>query len=55
MALGVVKSLAGFLLLLNFCMFVIVGAIAGWVLNNALNHTYSTGTYYLYAQYVFVL
>jgi hypothetical protein len=43
MALGVVKSLAGFLLLLNFCMFVIVGAIAGWVLNNAFNHTYSTG------------
>eukprot|EP00253_Pinus_taeda_P002274 PITA_02274 len=43
MALGLVKSLAGFLLLLNFCMFVIVAAIAGWALNNALDHTYSTG------------
>jgi hypothetical protein len=44
MALGVVKSLAGFLLLLNLCMFVIVAAIAGWALNNALDHTYSTGS-----------
>lgn len=43
MALGVVKSLAGFLLLLNLCMFVIVAAIADWVLNNALEHAYSTG------------
>jgi len=43
MALGAVKSLAGFLLLLNLCMFVIVGVIAGWTLNNALDHTYSTG------------
>jgi len=43
MAFGVVKYLAGFLLLLNLCMYVIVGAIAGWALNKALNHTYSTG------------
>jgi len=43
MAFGVVKSLAGFLLLLNFCMYVIVGAIAGWALNNALDHTYFIG------------
>jgi len=43
MAFGLVKSLAGFLLLLNFCMYVIVGAIAGWALNNAMDHTYSTG------------
>jgi hypothetical protein len=43
MALGVVKSLAGFLLLLNFCMYVVVGAIAGWALNKALDHTYYTG------------
>lgn len=43
MALGVVKSLAGFLLLLNLCIYLTVGAIAGWVLNNALDHTYSAG------------
>lgn len=43
MALGVVKSAVGFLLLLNFCMYVIVAAIAGWVLNNALDHTFSIG------------
>jgi hypothetical protein len=44
MALGMVKSLAGFLLLLNFCMYVIVAAIAGWALNKALDHTYSTSS-----------
>jgi len=39
-----VKSLAGFLLLLNFCMYVIVASIAGWALNKALNHhNYLTG------------
>lgn len=38
-----VKSTVGFLLLLNFCMYVIVAAIAGWSLNNALDHAYSTG------------
>jgi len=38
MVLGVVKSLAGFLLLLNFCMYVIVAAIAGWALNKAIDH-----------------
>jgi len=38
-----VKSMVGFLLLLNFCMYAVVCAIAGWALNNALDHTYSTG------------
>ena len=46
MAFGMVKSTVGFLLLLNFCMYVTVAAIAGWSLNNALDHAYSTGTYY---------
>eukprot|EP00252_Welwitschia_mirabilis_P012283 TRINITY_DN2726_c0_g1_i3.p2 TRINITY_DN2726_c0_g1~~TRINITY_DN2726_c0_g1_i3.p2 ORF type:complete len:115 (+),score=17.01 TRINITY_DN2726_c0_g1_i3:356-700(+) len=45
MAFGVVKSGAGLLLLLNFCMYVIVAAISGWALNKALDHTYFfTGT-----------
>lgn len=39
----VVKSLAGFLLLLNFCMFVTVAGIAGWALNKAIDHDYVTG------------
>lgn len=44
MALGsVMKSVARFFLLLNLCMYAIVGAIAGWALNSALDHTYSTG------------
>lgn len=42
MASRLVKFLAGSLLLLNFCMYVIVAAIAGWALNKALDHTYST-------------
>jgi len=44
MACGLVKSLVGFLLLWNFCMYVGVGVIAGWALNKALDHTYSTGS-----------
>jgi len=44
MVLGVVKSSAGFLLLLNFCMYVIVAAIAGWALNKAIDHHYFMGT-----------
>ncbi|GLJ44509.1 hypothetical protein SUGI_0934320 [Cryptomeria japonica] len=43
MGLGIVKSLAGFLLLLNFCMYVTVAAIAGWALNKAIDHHYVTG------------
>lgn len=44
MVFGAVKSLAGFLLLLNFCMYVIVAAIAGWALNKAINHhNYAAG------------
>ncbi|KAH9310778.1 hypothetical protein KI387_025813 [Taxus chinensis] len=43
MGLGIVKSLAGFLLLLNFSMYVIVAAIAGWALNKAIDHDYVTG------------
>ncbi|GLJ44502.1 hypothetical protein SUGI_0934180 [Cryptomeria japonica] len=39
----VVKSLAGFLLLLNLCMYVTVAAIAGWALNKAIDHDYVTG------------
>ena len=46
MEFGMVKSTVGFLLLLNFCMYVSVAAIAGLSLNNALDHAYSTGTYY---------
>uniref|UniRef100_A0A0C9S841 TSA: Wollemia nobilis Ref_Wollemi_Transcript_6001_1318 transcribed RNA sequence n=1 Tax=Wollemia nobilis TaxID=56998 RepID=A0A0C9S841_9CONI len=43
MAFKVVKSVTGFLLFLNFCMYVIVAAIAGWALNKALNHHYLMG------------
>ncbi|KAH9310775.1 hypothetical protein KI387_025810 [Taxus chinensis] len=44
MAFGVIKSLALFLLLLNFCMYVTVAAISGWALNNAIDHEYVTGS-----------
>ncbi|XP_059067169.1 membrane protein PM19L isoform X2 [Cryptomeria japonica] len=43
MGVGIVKSLAGFLLLLNFCMYVTVAAIAGWALNKAIDHHYVAG------------
>lgn len=43
MAFGLVKSSASFLILLNFCMYVIVAAIAGWALNKAIDHDYITG------------
>ena len=43
MVFGAVKSSAGFLLLLNFCMYVIVAAIAGWALNKAVDHHYFIG------------
>ncbi|KAH9310773.1 hypothetical protein KI387_025808 [Taxus chinensis] len=44
MAFSVVKSLTGFLLLLNFSMYVIVAAIAGWALNKAIDHSYVIGS-----------
>ncbi|GLJ44507.1 hypothetical protein SUGI_0934290 [Cryptomeria japonica] len=43
MGVRIVKSLAGFLLVLNFCMYVTVACIAGWALNNAIDHHYVTG------------
>eukprot|EP01018_Ginkgo_biloba_P010084 Gb_35398 [translate_table: standard] len=43
MALGGIRSVAGFILLLNFWMYVIVCAIAGWALNRAINHHIITG------------
>ncbi|XP_057866231.1 membrane protein PM19L [Cryptomeria japonica] len=43
MGVGIVKSLAGFLLLLNLCMYVTVAAIAGWALNKSIDHHYVTG------------
>ncbi|GLJ44508.1 hypothetical protein SUGI_0934300 [Cryptomeria japonica] len=43
MGVRIVKSLAGFLLVLNLCMYVTVAAIAGWALNNAIDHHYVTG------------
>ncbi|KAH9310776.1 hypothetical protein KI387_025811 [Taxus chinensis] len=44
MAFGVIKSLALFLLVLNFCMYITVAAISGWALNNAIDHEYVTGS-----------
>ena len=38
MAFGVGKPVAGFILLLNFCMYAIVCGIAGWALNRAIDH-----------------
>ncbi|XP_057865864.2 membrane protein PM19L [Cryptomeria japonica] len=43
MGVGIVKSLAGFLVLLNFCMYVTVAGIAGWALNKAIDHHFVTG------------
>eukprot|EP00252_Welwitschia_mirabilis_P012285 TRINITY_DN2726_c0_g2_i1.p1 TRINITY_DN2726_c0_g2~~TRINITY_DN2726_c0_g2_i1.p1 ORF type:complete len:188 (+),score=28.49 TRINITY_DN2726_c0_g2_i1:117-680(+) len=41
MAYAGVKSVAGVLLLLNFCMYVVVAAISGWALNKTLDHSYT--------------
>ncbi|KAH9310774.1 hypothetical protein KI387_025809 [Taxus chinensis] len=43
MAFAFVKSVAMFLIVLNFSMYVIVAAIAGWALNKAIDHNYVTG------------
>uniref|UniRef100_A0A0D6R068 AWPM-19-like family protein n=1 Tax=Araucaria cunninghamii TaxID=56994 RepID=A0A0D6R068_ARACU len=43
MAFGIPKMFAGFLLLLNFCLYVIMASIAGWALNKAIDHDYTTG------------
>ncbi|KAL5720369.1 hypothetical protein ACHQM5_004644 [Ranunculus cassubicifolius] len=37
------KPLAGLLLVLNFCMYVIVASIAGWALNWAINYGFIIG------------
>ncbi|ONK69844.1 uncharacterized protein A4U43_C05F27320 [Asparagus officinalis] len=38
------KPVAGFLLLLNFCMYVIIAAIGGWALDFAIDHAYPIDT-----------
>ncbi|XP_008225379.1 PREDICTED: uncharacterized protein LOC103325034 [Prunus mume] len=37
------KSVAGLLLLLNFCMYVIVLGIGGWAMNRAIDHGFIIG------------
>lgn len=37
------KPAAGFLLFLNFCMYVIVAAIAGWAINVAIDRGFNIG------------
>ncbi|PIA41379.1 hypothetical protein AQUCO_02200061v1 [Aquilegia coerulea] len=37
------KPLAGLLLLLNFCMYLIVAAIGGWAINRAIDHGFVIG------------
>ncbi|GLJ25286.1 hypothetical protein SUGI_0484040 [Cryptomeria japonica] len=53
MAFGLVKSFAFFLMLLNFCMYVIVASIAGWALNKAIDHDYVTAPGGVPAGYTF--
>ena len=43
MGVRIVKSLAGFMLLVNFCMYVTVAGIAGWAVNKAIDHHYVSG------------
>lgn len=38
------KSVAGLLLVLNFCMYVIVLGIGGWAMNRAIDHGFIIGT-----------
>ncbi|KAJ3670714.1 hypothetical protein LUZ60_008140 [Juncus effusus] len=38
------KPVAGFLLVLNFCMYTIVAAIGGWAINVAIDHGFNIGT-----------
>ncbi|BFG28037.1 hypothetical protein CerSpe_143110 [Prunus speciosa] len=43
MAIQQLKSVAGLLLLLNFCMYVIVLGIGGWAMNRAIDHGFIIG------------
>ncbi|KAB1208584.1 hypothetical protein CJ030_MR7G001007 [Morella rubra] len=43
MAAGQMKSVAGLLLILNFCMYVVVLGIGGWAMNRAIDHGFIIG------------
>jgi hypothetical protein len=43
MANAGMKPVAGLLLVLNFCMYVIVAAIGGWAINHAINNGFFIG------------
>lgn len=45
MAAGQMKSVAGLLLILNFCMYVVVLGIGGWAMNRAIDHGFIIGIY----------
>ena len=45
MANAGLKPVAGFLLMLNFCMYLIVAAVGGWAINFAINNGFFIGTY----------
>lgn len=43
MANAGMKPVAGLLLVLNFCMYVIVAAVGGWAINHAINYGFFIG------------
>lgn len=45
MANAAMKPVAGLLLVLNFCMYLIVAAIGGWAINHAINYGFFIGLY----------
>uniref|UniRef100_A0A453FA52 Uncharacterized protein n=2 Tax=Aegilops tauschii TaxID=37682 RepID=A0A453FA52_AEGTS len=44
MANAGLKPVAGFLLMLNFCMYLIVAAVGGWAINFAINNGFFIGS-----------
>ena len=58
MATAGMKPVAGLLLVLNFCMYVIVAAVGGWAINHAINYGFFIGnnnTVFLLSLYMAVL
>ena len=49
MANAGLKPVAGLLLVLNFCMYLIVAAVGGWAINHAINYGFFIGNARLHA------
>ena len=43
MANAGMRPVAGLLLVLNFCMYIIVAAVGGWAINHAINYGFFIG------------